>query len=668
MSVTTPPRPAPAPERGTPVPRSATSTGPGPRGRWYALLGVLVVWVGGWAMLQGQDTLVIGRADLTDVHEWLGGLDERLRGSVLLDATGAVSEVLEAVLTFLQELVSTPPDPRPVPEIGWLGVLSVATWVAYTVAGWKHALLTAASFAAFGLLGYWEESMDLLIVTFTAVTICLLVGIPIGVWMGCSKRATTVITPALDLLQTMPSFVYLLPLTLLFGIGAPAAVVATLVYALPPVTRITGHGIRTVSTSALEATTSMGSDRWQVLRKVQLPMARRTVIVGVNQTVMAALAMATIAALIAGPGLGEAVVVALSSLAVGTAFVAGLAIVVMAIMLDRVTTAAAERSEWRSRGGGGPGGTRRRVLLAGTGAIALVGLYLSRFYTWAAQFPGSPDLGTPIGNAVQEASDYVTVNLFDVTTAVADAVSYGLINPLEALIADSPWYLTSAALLAVSVVLGGLRSAVTTAVCLAIILGTGLWHDSMVTLATTLVATVLVMALALVLGVLIARSRTSDRMLRPVLDAGQVMPPFVYLVPALGLFLASRFTAIVAAVIYAAPAAIKLVADGIKSVSPTAVEAAESAGSNRRQVIAKVQLPMARSGIALAANQGLLYVFAMVVIGGLVGAGGLGYLVVSGFAQAELFGKGMAAGVAIVALAVMLDRITQYASVRGGRS
>jgi len=170
-----------------------------------------------------------------------------------------------------------------------------------------------------------------------------------------------------------------------------------------------------------------------------------------------------------------------------------------------------------------------------------------------------------------------------------------------------------------------------------------------------------------VLGVWMGRSPRADTALRPLLDAGQTIPPFVYLVPALALFGPGRFTAIVAAIVYAGPAAIKLVADGIRGVSPTTVEAATSAGSSTLQIITKVQLPMARSALVLAANQGLLYVLSMVVIGGLVGGGALGYTVVSGFSQAQLFGKGFAAGIAIVALGIMLDRITQHAAARSSR-
>ena len=232
---------------------------------------------------------------------------------------------------------------------------------------------------------------------------------------------------------------------------------------------------------------------------------------------------------------------------------------------------------------------------------------------------------------------------------------------------DSPWWVMALVLLAVAFVLGGWRPAAITLVCEAIILWTGLWNDTMITLAMTLIATVLVMLLAVIIGVAMGRNRRADLVFRPFLDAFQTIPPFVYLVPALALFQASRFTAIVAAVAYAVPIATKLVADGIRGVSPTTVEAARASGSTTWQMISKVQLPMARESLVLATNQGLLYVLSMVVIGGMVGGGSLGYIVVSGFSQDQLFGKGLAAGIAIAALGVMLDRIARYAAARYGR-
>jgi glycine betaine/proline transport system permease protein len=639
--------------------------------RMWLLPAVLVLWVGGWLVWRGQDTLALGGLDTTAFHQWLNHVRDEFelaRGTnfFLRYVVGGVSDGLDALVQNLQYLLSQAPAGRPVPEIGWVGVVALFTWIAYLVAGLRSAVLVVAGLLAFGFLGYWQDSIDLLIVTGVAVGICVVIGLPLGIVMAHSRAVTAVATPVLDLMQTVPAFAYLTPLVLVFGIGPASAVVTTLIYALPPLTRVTAHALRTVDQSTIDSARSLGATGLQRLRTAELPMARRTIIVGLNQTIMAALSMATIAALIDGPGLGQPVLKALESLDVGAAFVSGLAIVLMAIVLDRTTTAAGERSEVLTRSGDRHRRLRWASYAVG-GLVAAVALYLSRVYLAAARFPANPDLGSPLASWTNSATHWVVDLVSGATTAVKNAVSYGMLNPLQSLLATSPWWLAAAAVLAIAVIVGGWRAGVAAAVCEAVILGTGLWNEAMITLTTTLVATVVVMVLAAVLGVWMGRERRADAVLRPVLDAAQTIPPFVYLVPALALFNVGRFTAIVAAVVYAAPVAIKLVADGIHGVDRGAVEAAEATGSSGWQTIRKVQVPMARASVTLAANQGLIYVLSMVVIGGLVGGGGLGFLVVQGFSQTNLFGRGLAAGIAITALGVLLDRVTQYAAARQGR-
>jgi glycine betaine/proline transport system permease protein len=641
-------------------------------GLW--LLGLLAVWVVGWALLRGHNTLEMSFQDQTAFHRWLNDL----RDSIQLAAAqgnwffhgviGNISDALDWAVNELQRLLSTPAVPRPVPEVGWLGVLAVLAWVAYAVAGWRSSLMVGITVLVFGLFGYWTEGIDTLIITTVAVLICVVIGIPLGILMARNRLTSTAVTPVLDGMQTMPSFAYLTPLALIFGIGPAAAIVVTLIYSLPPLVRITELGIRNVAPGTVEAARSLGVSSGQMLRGVQLPMARRTIIVGINQCTMAALSMATIAVLVNGPGLGKPVAAALQNLDVGTAAVAGLAIVLAAIMLDRTTTAASERSERRARGGERLTTKQRRIMLATYLVIALVLVYLSRTYFRLAQFPKGlnigPDLATKIGSFTDS-----LVNVVDgATNGFKNVVSYGFLNPLQSLLAESPWWLMGLLLIGLAFVLGGWRPAVVTVVCEAVILGTGLWHDAMVTLTMTIVATTLVMIVAVVLGVWAGRRKRVDAVIRPILDAFQTIPPFVYLVPALALFASSRFTAIVAAMAYAIPISTKLVADGIRGVAPSTVEAAMSAGITRWQMIVKVQIPMAREALVLATNQGLLYVLSMVVIGGLVGAGSLGYIVVSGFSQSQLFGKGLAAGIAITAMGIMIDRIMRYAAARYGRS
>jgi glycine betaine/proline transport system permease protein len=658
------------PEPDAPAPVEAESHGSIAARRWAWTAIIVAAWIVVWKVMEGTDTLALPGREHTDLHERLTDFRDSILASrdtnPIVQATYQIGEWCVSVTDWLSRMISVPDFPRPVPQIGWLGVLAAAVWVGYAVANLRIAILVGASFAAFGIFGYWSDAMDLLIVTFVAVLLGVIIGLPLAVYYGTGgKLGVGAITWILDILQTMPTFVYLGPIVLFFGIGSSAAVVATLAYALPPIVRIAGHGIRHVSPTTIEATNSSGQTRSQRLTKVQLPMARATIVVGLNQTIMAALSMATLAAYVDGPGLGQPVLRALFKNDVGGAFVPGMLIVVMAIMLDRTTTAASQRAERAARGGHSP--LRRRILLGAGGIAVLVAIWISRRYLWAAEFPES-DLGAKLADQVDRFVGWFTDTFDTVTTGLKDVVTTVLLNPLQSLLAESPWYVTGLAICALAYVFGNIRGLVATVVCLAGIWFFDLWHDAMITLNMVLVATLLVMVLALIFGVWMARRRTVDVLLRPLLDAGQTIPPFVYLIPVLAMFGPTRFTAIIAAVVYAAPVAIKLVADGILGVSATTIEASRSTGATTWQEITKVQLPMARASLVLATNQGLLYVLSMVVIGGLVGAGALGYDVVLGFSRSEEWGKGAAAGITIVLLGVMIDRICRAAADRDSSS
>lgn len=630
-----------------------------PRLVW--VLVVLAGWLAVWSMTKGTHTLTLSGLDQTDFH---ARLSDRVSGFSSNPVAQAIADAINAIVDFLRKLIAIPSPPRPAPTIGWLGVVAIATWIGYAVANWRIALLVAATFLSYGLFGYWEDSMDLLIVTLVSVAFAVVIGFPLAVWIALSPGAARWVTLVLDLLQTMPTFVYLMFVLVVFGIGAPTAVVCTLAYALPPVVRISGFGIRDVSPAAIEATDSLGQTTMQRLRKVQIPMARRTIIVGLNQTILAALSMAIIASYVNGPGLGKPVLAALTENDFGAGLVPGLLIVATGIMLDRTTTAASERSERVARGGGED--PRRRRLVLGVLLVPVaIAVWYSRYAIDAAVFPET-SWARSVADWANSWMESFTSTVDTAAGKFSDAISYGLLNPLQSVLADSPWWLSFLGLLLLGVVIGGRRAVVPTVVCLTGLYFLDLWHDSMIVLTMTLVATLLVMVLALVFGVWMGRSRVVDLVIRPTLDAGQTIPAFVYLIPVLALFGSTRFTAIVAAIVYAAPAAIKLVADGIRGVPAGIVEAGRSTGSTTWQEITKVQLPMARGSVVLATNQGLLYVLSMVVIGGLVGAGALGFDVIYGLAHTDYAGKGLAAGLSIVLLGIMLDRVMRSAAERAG--
>ncbi len=226
----------------------------------------------------------------------------------------------------------------------WIGTTVAGVLVVARFGGLRAALITLVAFATFALTGLWEESMQTVALMLVAVGLSLLIGIPLGIVAGRSDRFAKAITPVLDAMQIVPAFAYLIPVVILFSIGPAAAVVSTLIYAIPPAIRITALGIRGVAVNTVEAATSLGATRSQLLRKVQLPLARRLILLGVNQTILFALSMVVIAGLIGGGGLGAVVTSGLYSNP-ALAILAGFVIVIMATALDRSTEAMAARTD-----------------------------------------------------------------------------------------------------------------------------------------------------------------------------------------------------------------------------------------------------------------------------------------------------------------------------------
>lgn len=260
---------------------------------------------------------------------------------VITVVIGETTAALEAVLLFL-------PD--------WAMVLvftALAWWVAsrgvaaFTLIG--MGLLAEIQFTLFGTpltfgMGYWEVTMQTLALIITASLFSLMVGIPVGIWAAKSDLVEKIVRPVLDFMQTMPPFVYLIPAVVLFGLGTVPGVIATFIFATPPCVRLTNLGIRQVSEEAIEAAKSFGSTPTQLLFKVELPMALPTILAGVNQTVLLALSMVVIAALIGSSGLGQPVVEGLQQLRIAKGFEGGLGIVILAIFLDRITQAIGEKA------------------------------------------------------------------------------------------------------------------------------------------------------------------------------------------------------------------------------------------------------------------------------------------------------------------------------------
>lgn len=222
-------------------------------------------------------------------------------------------------------------------------VIAVLAFAAWKFSGKGLAIFTVVTLTVIGLLGLWMETMTTLAMVLSSVIFCALVGIPLGIWAGRSDTFEAGLRPVLDAMQTTPAFVYLVPIVMLFSVGNVAGVLATIVFALPPIIRLTSLGIRQVHPELVEAAQAFGATNRQVLLRVQVPLAMPTILAGLNQTIMMALSMVVIAALIGAGGLGSPVILGLNTLDIGRAVIGGLSIVLMAIVLDRITQSMAQR-------------------------------------------------------------------------------------------------------------------------------------------------------------------------------------------------------------------------------------------------------------------------------------------------------------------------------------
>lgn len=241
-------------------------------------------------------------------------------------------------------------------------LLFAATIFAWRIAGRGVAAFTAIAVLSFDVFGIWSETMTTLAMVLTSVAFCALAGIPLGILASRSDRFATALRPVLDIMQTVPAFVYLVPIVMLFGVGLVPGIIATIIFAMPPIIRLTNLGIRQVQTELVEAGYAFGSSRRQVLWEIQIPLALRTIMAGLNQTLMLSLSMVVIAALIGAGGLGLTVLTGINKLDVGSASLGGLGIVLMAIVLDRITQAYGTAAA--------PGTTRWTFVGAGRAALA----------------------------------------------------------------------------------------------------------------------------------------------------------------------------------------------------------------------------------------------------------------------------------------------------------
>ncbi len=585
--------------------------------------------------------------------------------------------------------------------------------------GLRLALFTLFGIMFWGMMDMWDPAMSTLALMGISVLFSGILGVILGIFCSQNDALEASVRPILDTMQTMPSFVYLLPAIVFFGIGGPPAAMAIIIYAMPPVVRLTNLGIRQVPDTTIEVAESFGSSRLQILFKVQIPQALPSIMLGINQTIMMALGLAVLAVFIGAGGLGEEVYKALKRLKVGWSVEGGICIVFMAIIFDRLSLAMskpkdsdmlADNTEMRFRL------LPQRLARIGIAilfekiidliwtSIASLGHVLTYFIaavfeklislvnrdvalsvsvwlrnstflimsigvifgvmawdTWVIEIGSFPrDWQFTIRKPIDEAVHYLTVNpnFYAFTTWLKETIFYYILNPLETFFTGLPWFYVLAGFAFISYFSAGKWFALV-AFCLLFFTGlSGVWLLTMETLAAILASVAVCVIIGLPLGIFAAYNKTVDQIIRPVLDTMQTMPAFVYLIPVLYFFGGNRVTAVIATVIYALPPMVRMTNLGLRELPKQINEVSDSFGSTEIQSLIKVKLPMASPSIMLGVNQAVIMALAMQVITPLIAGEGLGKEVFRAMETADT-GRGLIAGIGIVLLAILLDRLTQ---------
>ncbi|WP_296744343.1 proline/glycine betaine ABC transporter permease [Mesorhizobium sp.] len=631
--------------------------------------------------------------------------------------TDAVVAVVQPAFRALSALLDAPMRGVRV-ALAWLpwpAVMLATTALAVKSSGGRLAIFAMLALAYIILAGYWPQSMNTLALVLLAVPISTVLGFLLGVLGYAFPRLRPALLGLLDLMQTVPAFAYLIPLLLLFGFGPVVGLIASAIYATPPMVRNTMLGLDRVPAAISEAGLMSGCTRRQQFWQVEVPTALPQLLVGFNQTTMAALSMVIVAAIIGGfEDIGWEVLSSMRKAEFGQSILSGLVIALLAILIDRLTigfarepaTGPTPAMQWM---------TQRRLVMSLAAAFALAVvihlaapdatllpdtalrtqmgpvnqwlLGLVRDYAWF--FDGVRNavlycLLLPMRIGISGAAAPAiwgfalspsVVTGYCVLVLVAAGLllhRFGWRAGLAALAAgfilytgflDLPWpvFILAFALLAGQV--SGVRLGIFALVGFALILVNGLWPQLVQSLYLCTVAVLLCLLVGGALGVWAAHSDRVSRILKPICDALQTMPQFVFLIPALMFFKVGEFTALIAIMLYAIVPPIRYVEHGLRHVRADVVEAVEQMGATRTQTLLQAKLPLALPVVMLGLNQTIMAALSMLAIAALVGTRDLGQAVYVALGKADA-GMGLIAGLSIAFLAILADRLIQAAVAR----
>lgn len=603
--------------------------------------------------------------------KWELGLDDRISDLLnwlvesagfyffsFKDLTRGIALVIEAPYQFFRSLLiegfSTgigDSATQVSPSLSWIAVIICVVAVGRFARDWKLGTLVGICFLYLAVFGQWESAMITLSSILIAVPLGVIGGLFLGILAFRFKWVNLLLRPILDLMQTVPVFAYLVPILILFGFGPVAALVATVIYAMPPMVRVTIVALQSVPDQLQEAGLMAGCTKRQIMWKVLLPAARPTLMVGVNQVIMLSLNMVIIASMIGAGGLGFDVLGSLRRLDIGGGIEAGLAIVAMAIALDRASQAFAERKHQPIKSGSV---LHRYPLGCAVLAVALMSLFVGLFVPSIQTYPEHFTITT--GPFWAGAMEWVNVNFFDTFETIKVVILQWLLLPVKRFFTGIPWAWGIIAMGLIGWRVGDWKLGLMAALMMTFIAASGLWAKAMVTIYLCGISVFIATLIGIPIGILAAEKPRAGKFILGFMDTLQTLPSFVYLIPVIMLFRVGDFSAMVAVVLYALAPAVRYAAHGVRDVPQQMIEAGMMAGCTRGQILRRIKLPLAAPHLLLGLNQTIMLALSMLVITALVGTRDLGQEVYIALTKANA-GSGIVAGLSVAFIAIIADRI-----------
>ena len=587
------------------------------------LVGVLATGAPEALSIWPQEWVLPFRTWVTDFFAWFSELAKPV--------TRAISWVLLQPLTLVEAMLFRGvPDWETGPLPWTIVALSVVVF-AHWQSGLRLALFCAGCMAYLALFDLWSDSMQTLALVLVTVPMAAGLGLVLGVWATRKKSVERVLNTLFDVMQATPHMANLGPVVVLFGFGQVPAMLATLIFALPPMA---------------------GCTSGQRLWKVELPAAQQTLLLGLNQVVMQTLAMAVIASLVGASGLGQKLLFSLQQLRIGKAVEEGLAITLIALMLDRLTVAQMARSAALHLIEGSWWCRHRHMA---TFVVAAVLLFVaSRLLPWLALMPA--EMTFSYGAPIDEGVRWVSKNLYDYIKPFRNAVTIYLLLPIRDFYLWLPWSVVIGVPAALGWYLGGWRLTWVPVLLFGFLMVSGFWTPLMLTIYLVTSCAILCTLIGIPLGIWAAKNVAASRVILTLCDLLQTFPSFIYLIPVIMLFQTSDVSNVLAMLCYATVPAVRYTYLGLMRVPSTVVDAAIACGATPRQRLFRVELPLAFPEILLGINQTIMMALAMVAITALIGSRDLGQEIYKALPGADT-GRGLLAGLGIAFIGIVADRL-----------